>query len=216
MAASRVGLQPARSSLPALYNGALHLISSMSEFELVSIVLSFILGLGVAQILSSLVYLIHSRRETRLRWTPFLWAVAILLFHLNFLFAALWFYYASGSLELYFLDLFSAVLLFLSGGLILPSASRSLPLDLNEFFERDGRLALLPLSIFLAMSVPYNVQGGLPLLGRDNIIVGSLLVLAAVAYLGKGRVREASTVIFAVLTTYAFLFVFARPGVTPG
>ena len=188
----------------------------MSEFELVSVVLSFILGLGVAQILSSMVYLIHSRRETRLRWTPLLWALSILLFHLNFLFAALWFYSASGSFAWYLLDLFAAVLLFLSGGLVLPSESRSLPADLDEFFERDGRLSLLPMGVFLALSVPYNVEGGLPLLGRDNLIVTSLLVLAAVAFLSRERIRMASTIIFAALTTYAFLFVFARPGVTPG
>ena len=48
----------------------------MSEFETFAVVLSFILGLGVAQILSSAVYLLQSRREITLRWTPLLWAYA--------------------------------------------------------------------------------------------------------------------------------------------
>ena len=186
----------------------------MSEFEIFSVVLSFILGLGVAQILSSIVYVIHSRRDTTLRWTTFLWAWAIFLFHVNFLFAALWFYSADRSFTWYLVDLLSAVVLFLSGGLVLPPDSRPLPEDLRTFFDRDGKLALVPLGIFLGLSVPYNIQGGLPPLALDNLIALALLIFAAAAFGVRGRIRTVSTVAFAVLATFAFLFVYARPGVT--
>ncbi len=119
----------------------------MSEFEIFTVVLSFILGLGIAQILSSVVFLIHSRRDVALSWTPFLWALALFELHINFLFAAFWFYSADRAFVWYLLDLVSAVLLFISGGLVLPSESRALPEALDEFFDRDGRLALVPLAI---------------------------------------------------------------------
>ena len=184
----------------------------MSEFEVFSIVLSFILGLGVAQLLSAVVFAIHSRREMALRWTPMLWALTIFLFHVNFLFAALWFYSADRDFVWYLQDIIAAVLLFLSGGLVLPSESRPLSADLDEFFARDGRLALIPLGIYLAMSVPYNVQGGTPLLALSNVIMGVLLAFAILAFLARDRLRVGATVAFAALTVFGFLFLWARPG----
>lgn len=62
----------------------------MSEFETFSVVLSFVLGLGVTQILSSVVFILQSRREITLEWTPVLWAFSLLLYHINYLFALLW------------------------------------------------------------------------------------------------------------------------------
>jgi len=184
----------------------------MSEFEVFSIVLSFILGLGVAQLLSAVVFAIHSRREMALRWTPMLWALAIFLFHVNFLFAALWFYSVDRDFVWYLGDIISAVLLFLSGGLILPSELRPLSADLDEFFARDGRLALIPLGIFLAMAIPVNLQGGLPLLDPNNVILVFLLAFAVMAFLTRSRFRVGATCAFAGLTVFAFLFVWARPG----
>lgn len=186
----------------------------MSEFEIVSVVLSFIIGLGVAQILSAVVFAIHSRRETALRWGPLLWALAILLFHLNFLFAAFQFYNADVTLQGYLLDLLSAVLLFLSGGLILPSESRQALEGLDHFFERDGKLALVPLVLFLLVSIPYNILGGLPVVASDNLVLLCLVALGAITFFFPGRLRGASTVAFTVLTTYAFFFIWARPGVS--
>ncbi len=184
----------------------------MTDFEIFTVVLSFILGLGIAQILSSVVFLVHSRRSVSLNWIPFFWAAAIFGYHINFLFAVLWFYTADRTFGWYLLDLFAAVLLFLSGGLVLPSESRPLPEALDEFFDRDGRLALLPLAIFLASSIPYNVQAGLSWIGQDNVINYALLVFTSAAFLVSGRIRAVATVGFAVLVAYALLFVFQRPG----
>ena len=184
----------------------------MSEFEVFSIVLSFILGLGVAQLLSAVVFAIHSRRQMGLSWPPMLWALAIFLFHVNFLFATLWFHSVDREFVWYMGDIIGAVLIFLSGGLILPSASRPLSADLDEFFARDGRLALIPLGLFLTMAIPFNLQGGLPLLDPNNVILVILLAFAVLAFLGRGRLRTGATCGFAALTVFAFLFVWARPG----
>ena len=184
----------------------------MSEFEIFTVVLSFILGLGIAQILSSVVLLIHARREIELSLTPFLWAAVLFLLHINFLFAALWFYSGDRAFVWYLLDLVSATLLFIGGGLVLPSESRVLPDSLDEFFDRDGRLALIPLAVFLLASLPYNVQAGGSWLRLDNLIISTVCVLCVSAFLARGRTRVAASVASALIVTYAFLFVFARPG----
>ncbi|MEN8375196.1 MAG: hypothetical protein ABFS34_07080 [Gemmatimonadota bacterium] len=184
----------------------------MSDFEVFSVVLSFILGLGVAQILSAVVFAIQSRREIALSWTPFLWAFAIFLFHVNFLFAAFWFYSADRAFEWYLVDLISAVLIFLSGGLVLPSKARPATLDFGDFFDKDGRLALVPLGVFLLLAFPYNVQGGAPMIGPDNLVIAGLLVLTATAFFSRGRLRSVASAASAVLTTVAFLFFWIRPG----
>lgn len=188
----------------------------MAEFEIFSLVLSLILGLGVAQILSSAVHLIHSRRKISTSWTPVLWAFAIFLFHLNFLFATLWFYESGRAFGWYLHDILGAVLLFISGGLILPSESQPLTDDLGTFFESDGRLALIPLGLFIGLSIPWNLEGGVSLLDPNNVILACLLVMSLTAFLSRGRARTAATVISVGLTTYAFLFLWARPGATGG
>lgn len=186
----------------------------MTELEIFSLVLSLILGLGVAQILSSSVYLIQVRRETSLRWVPFLWAFVIFLFHINFLFAMLEFYMSARAFGWYLFDIFSAVLLFVGGGLILPSESRPVPEDLGVFFERHGRLALVPLGLFVGLSIPWNLEAGVSLVDPSNLLLAGILLMAGTAFRSRGRVRAGATMIAAALTTYAFLFVWARPGVS--
>lgn len=188
----------------------------MAEFEIFSLVLSLILGLGVAQILSSAVHLIHSRRKISVSWTPVLWAFVIFLFHINFLFAILEFYTSARAVGWYILDILSAVLLFISGGLILPSESQPLTDDLGTFFKGDGRLALVPLGLFIGLSIPWNLEAGVSLFQPDNLILACLLVMSLTAFLARGRARTVATVISAGLTTYAFLFIWARPGAIGG
>ena len=109
-------------------------------------------------------------------------------------------------------DLVSAFLLFLSGGLVLPPAGGAGQPRLDAHFAEDGRLALLPLGLFLLLGIPYLLEGGVPLLDPNHWVLMALLGCAGVAYLRGGRVRAGATVAFALVTTWAFVFVWVRPG----
>lgn len=181
----------------------------MSEFETFSVVLSFILGLGVAQILTSAAHLLHSRRDITLGWTPMLWAYSLLLYHVNFLFAIL---DAGNAEQLWHFNLLLAMLLFLGGVLVLPSPSRPLPEDLNAFFEADGRLALVPLGVYVLLTILYYLVSGWSLWTLDGVLLLVLPVIIVVGWLGRGRIGMFASAVFSGLVTLAFLFLWPHPG----
>lgn len=120
----------------------------MSRFEIITITLSFIVGLGVAQLLSSVSAAVRDRLERPLHWMPFAWGVAILLFSVQYWFALFdldvvlesdwtWLWYAQ--------MLALAVTLFLAGGLILPTRTSLHRGSLLEDFVAHGRYSLLAL-----------------------------------------------------------------------
>ena len=117
----------------------------MEIFELITITLSFIVGLGVAQVLASVVGVIRARKDRELHWLPLAWAASIFLAHVQFWFAlysrneqVTWTWGTFGPV------LLLAVFLFLSGGLILPSEASQRSETLLEDFREHGRLSLIP------------------------------------------------------------------------
>ena len=100
----------------------------MSELELITLTLSLILGLSMAQLLSAGAMAFRARRECRLHWIPLCWATAIFLLHVQFWFVV----YDLDSIvpawtwDWYGPVLLLAVLLFSSGALILPTRAREL------------------------------------------------------------------------------------------
>lgn len=119
-----------------------------------SIALSMILGLGVTRLLSSLVAMFKSRGRAHLDWQPFVWAVSIFVWQIQF-----WW----GIMELpklvkvwylgHFLFLLSLpMVLFLAASLILPHNELELEAQLSEAFERDGRWALIFLTLFFFLA----------------------------------------------------------------
>ena len=94
----------------------------MSGFEILTITFSFIVGLGMAQVLRSVGHVIRERDRISLHWIPFSAAVLILFFQIQF-----WFGLAviNSLLEqwawpVYSLVLSLAVLIFLAGATVLP------------------------------------------------------------------------------------------------
>lgn len=51
----------------------------MTHFEFLSVALSFVLGLAVTVLLTSLLTAFRARRMTRISWLPLTWAVYILI-----------------------------------------------------------------------------------------------------------------------------------------
>ena len=113
----------------------------MSGFEILTITFSFIVGLGVAQVLRSVAFVVREKGQVRLHWIPFWVAAMVLFFQVQF-----WFGLAViNSLQdqwtwgVYGLMLMLAIFIFLSGATALPPVTsvgeRDLIGKLNRLFS---------------------------------------------------------------------------------
>jgi len=56
----------------------------VSQFEIVTLMLSLIVGLSMAQMLGASALVIRVRRRGRPHWIPLVWAAATFLLHIQF------------------------------------------------------------------------------------------------------------------------------------
>jgi hypothetical protein len=187
----------------------------MSELEIITLSLSLILGLSVAQMLSAVAQAIRARRDTELHWVPLGWATAIFIFHVQFWFAVFgldevvpaWTWDWFGPI------LVMAVLLFLSGALVLPTREKDLARGLLGDFEVHGRLSLIPISLYLLMWIPMNVRmGAAEWLSADNAVDVILVALAVVAFLARRPATRNGALAAYLLVEAWGVFVVWSPG----
>lgn len=187
----------------------------MSDFELITITFSFILGLGVAQILTATSAAVRKRREHPLHWLPLAFAASIFLFHIQY-----WFVLFDFDLNLitqwtwltYGPFLAVAVILFLSGGLVLPSSGTEAQGSLINDFEKNGKLSLLFLAAYILAWVPANARANDSWLGPAVWVnIGMTVPLLATYYARNQTVRNLAAVLFFLAQAYAMLFVWSTP-----
>jgi len=183
----------------------------MSQFEVITLTLSFVLGLSMSHLLWAAAAAVRARRELRLRWLPFLWAACIFFVHVQYWFAAFaidaiidqwtWSWY----LQLLTLG----VLLFASGALVLPSESQQRSGDLLDDFKENGRLGLIPLVGYHLLWLPTAYR-----IDQATFEAGSYanLALAALAFIGftakRTSVQWVSVVAFGLIVVWASVFVW--------
>ena len=192
----------------------------MTEFELLAIPLSLVLGLGIPQILSEVVAAIRNRERARLHWLPFAWAAWIFLVHIQFFFylwdlyemQVIWTWGQFGPV------LWHVVLLFLAAGLILPGPrERARNGDLIDDFMQHGRLALIPLAVVTFDGILLNVfQFGDLWFGTANVLNMLIVALVATAFFTKGGWRATATLLLGGVLAYGMTYIWSSPGVPPG
>lgn len=124
----------------------------MSGFELLTITFSFIVGLGVAQVLRSVAYVVREYNQISLHWIPFSVAAIVLFFQVQFWFglAVVNSLMVQWSWPVYILMLLLAIFIFLAGATVLPHSLSSLgERGLKEDFETRGRISLVFLALYL-------------------------------------------------------------------
>jgi len=129
----------------------------MTQFEFISVALSFVLGLAVTVLLTSLLTAFRARRRTRVSWLPVTWAAYVLVMQ----FDVWWEIYGlvsmeSWTAEAFVLLLLIALLLFAAGGLVLPTELGDYPEDLGEYFNENGRWAVAVITAFQLTSMVAN------------------------------------------------------------
>jgi len=193
----------------------------MTEFELLSVPVGLVLGLGMTKILGSVTSIIRNRNHIKLHWLPFTWALVFILFLLVFFFhiwdinlryqeeSTSWTWPHYGPVILHI------VLMYLGCGLILPSEKTTNQLsDLLVDFEAHGKLALILLAITLMISWPFNMYlHAMPFFVPGNYL-NLILTILIIAFLkfNNRSFRNIITILFLVIQIYGMLFHWSRPG----
>jgi hypothetical protein len=188
----------------------------MSEFELLAIPLSLILGLGITHILTGVTDAIRERESVALHWLPFTWAFLIFLFQVQYFFV-IWDFHEDGATwtwPVFAPSLFNCVILFLSAGLILPGSRRSDSASLIDDFQKHGRFSLITVALMLLVAILLNVfHADGSLLSMSNLLNVMLFVLVCCVLLVKRYVWQvATTLTFAAIQFYGLLAVWSVPG----
>jgi len=192
----------------------------MSQFEIIAITLSFIVGLGIAQLLTSFSEAVRSRIDHPLHWMPFAWGIPILLLSVQYWFALFdldstigdwnWFWYLQ--------MLVMAMALFMAAALILPPRESTAKGGLLKDFTTHGRFSLLALIVYLLGWIPANtvMNNGNPL-DLANLANAAMSVPALIAYRSRSnRVWIFSTVVFYVIFAITFFGLYSTPGSDEG
>lgn len=172
----------------------------MDTFRWLAIVLSTVLGLGIARILSGYVSVFKLRRSAPVRWLPLVLAGVILFEFIQF-----WWGLAellsrpSWDLPDFLVLVALVMLLFASAALISPTDA-----DLAEggdVFERDGRFALVLLAAFHGMALVANALfWGQPPWSPAAVSVLALAVISlAAAFVPRARVQQGLTLLYVVI-----------------
>lgn len=174
----------------------------MDTFRWIAVVVSMILGLGVTRLLSSVVAVFKSRHRATMDSLPLIWAAVIFVQQVDF-----WWSLEELSVLIprwsfaEFLMLVGLVLLlFLAAALILPQAEMEPGDGLRDYFDQDGRFALLALAMFSLLALVANlVFWGASVWSMEGAINAGLGVAALVAMARRGRTRAAATLCYLLL-----------------
>lgn len=182
----------------------------MDTFRWLSTVVSIILGLGIARLLTGAVALFHARYSVRFDWIPLTWAFAVFIQQIGFW----WSLEELASIVpkwtlVSFLMLVALVLvLFLAAALVMPPIDHNRTEFLRDFFEADGRWALLMLAAFNILALMANrVFWHQPIMSLDVGFNALLAGLAIATFLGRRPMQAAATVAYVatVIVTIALV-----------
>jgi hypothetical protein len=129
----------------------------MTVFEYFTVLLSFVVSLGVATLLSAVARMLQERRRVVWSWAYALWAATIFNLQVTYWLKS-WSYHERFTLSISYAapPLVLAILAFLACGLATPHVPEEGPIDLRQFHQRQGRKYALMVAIFMAVA---TVQG---------------------------------------------------------
>lgn len=161
----------------------------MVEFQLLSVPIGLVLGLGMTRILTGVISAVRNREYVKLHWLPFIWAASFMIQLLIFFFV-LWdlkVYFESVGIDwtwsYYGPQMLHSMLIFLGAGMVLPSSRDSNTECLLKDFNRHGRLALIPLSAMHFLAWPMNMyMYDTPLFAQANYMNAVLIVVILVGF----------------------------------
>jgi len=112
----------------------------VNSFQHVLTLISIIIGLGLAQILTNFNSLIKERKNVRFHWLPIYWAIGTFFVQVQWW----WGIYKAKDMETWNFLFFSFIILnpismYLASGCVLPKASHDIKYDLKEYYFSNRR-----------------------------------------------------------------------------
>jgi len=165
-------------------------ISIMSVFEFYTVLLSFVVSLGVASLLGSIVRLFQEADRVRFSLPHALWAVAIFNLQITFWLKS-WTYRDQFDLRVSTAlpPLVLAIIAFFACGLVTPHIPEDGTVDLQEFHARQGRKYQLTAALFMfaAIAQAALMDGFFTTAGMvtDSVVQFALAALAIAAALAS-------------------------------
>lgn len=107
----------------------------MSPFEHLSVLISIVIGLGIARLLSSLQKLAQEHQQIRFYWLPLLWAALVFTIQVEWWWASFEYRQQVDWNFFYFLFiLLSPMCLYLAATFVLPDIKAGLSYDLKDYY----------------------------------------------------------------------------------
>lgn len=130
----------------------------MSAFEYITVLISIVLSLGIAQILSGIATLIKKSHKVILYWPHVLWVLFVLLLHIQ----EWWITYELKTYHPWKLPFFLFIMiypvnLFVMARLLFPDKMKGKVIDLKIFYFRIYRKLFLLLILSAVFSILYNL-----------------------------------------------------------
>ncbi len=184
----------------------------MSNFEIITITFSFVVGLGMAQLLRSVGYVVRERDAVTVHWIPLFTAGLILFFQIQFWFglAVINSILEQWSWPVYSLVFFIAVLIFLAGATVLAPPGSTLNESLLADFQTRGRISLLLLAAYLVGWMGIGVMFWRPEFWLLMVVNGLLAALLSVAYFAR-RFVVPLYIVIVLLTVFGSMTVWTTP-----
>jgi hypothetical protein len=180
----------------------------MTSFEYFSIALSFVLGLGITRLLVGALGVFRARRRQKVHWIPIVWATGIFILQIQFWWAI---FELQGQIEIWTHGVFGtlllgAILLFIAGALVFPASADQERSSLFEYFEEDGRWALLTLAAYSVQSMWMNWflfdTSAISVSGAWLVVFGGFVVAAFLS--SNRRLLGIFTAAYLLIVIYAY------------
>jgi hypothetical protein len=183
----------------------------MSAFEFFTVLLSFVVSLGVASMLLAVTGLIQESSRVRFSLSYALWAATIFDLQITFWLKS-WTYHEAYALriETSVPPLLLAIIAFIACGLATPRIPETGEIDLRAFHTRQGRKYQVAYAIFMVVAIAQawlmrNMADDSSNLVMDSIILAVLAVIAVAAAI-LHRLRWVQILAPAILLVSAVAF----------
>jgi hypothetical protein len=161
----------------------------MSPFEHLSVLISIIIGLGIARLLSRVSLLVQAHRRVRLYWLSLLWTVLVFTVQVEWWWASFEFRQQMEWNFFFFLFvLLSPVTLYLAATLVLPEIKDGKSYNLRDYYFRTRQWLFLFLALGTALdAIRRAIQSGIDDAGVwsnaiSTALVGSLAIVESQLY----------------------------------
>jgi hypothetical protein len=186
----------------------------MSGFEIITITFSFILGLGVTQILRAVAYVVREREQYQLHWIPISVATMVLLFQVQFWFALVIVdsFVGHWTWTVYGVLLSLAIIIFLSGATVLPPPGPSKTRNLIEDFATRGKISLVFLALYLLGWIVVAIMFWTEAFVHLVIVNSVMATIATIAFLAQNqKARSVLHGMLIVMMIYGLVTVWTPP-----